>query len=132
MVVSLRLKKDERGNVSLDKSLMETVEDLPPGSYDFYIAEEGYTTTVSQRRLFWMWMGCLEYWSGETRIKWHDHYVRKFLPPYKHGISDISTKAMSHFMDQIQADAMTEYGVNLPLPRDREVYNEFVLEYKYR
>lgn len=130
MVVKLTMKKTAKGT-SIDKPLSKAVEDLPDGVYNIYISEVGYTTSVPQRKLFWMWMGCLEYETGTERKKWHDYYVKKFLPPEKHGISDISSKAMHHFMEQIKADAATEYGITLPLPSDLD-YNDFILEYKYR
>lgn len=130
-VQKITLKKSARG-LTYDKSLRELVNDLPYGTYNIYVAEADYKTTASQRKLFWMWMGCMEQWSGTSRIEWHDYYVKKFLPPYKHGISDISTKAMYEFMEMVQSDAITEWGVTLPLPRDLDIYNEFVLEYKNR
>lgn len=128
MVEKIELRKSSWG-MKTDKSLKEVVADLPIGTYNIYVTEVGYITTSSQRKLFWMWMTQLEYWSGQSRIDWHDHYVNKFIPPYKHGISDISTRAMTHFMRQVQADATAEYGVILPLPEDSG-YNEFVLEFK--
>lgn len=130
MVVKLTLKKSARG-VFLDKDIAQAVEDLPNGTYDVYIAEVGYKTTAPHRRLFWMWMACLEYETGQSRMDFHDYFVKKYIPPYKHGISDISTKAMTHFMEQIKADAQTDFHVMLPLPSDLG-YNEFILDYKYR
>lgn len=78
-----------------------------------------------------MWMVCLEYETGQSRMDFHDYFVKKYIPPYKHGISDITTKAMTHFMEQIKADAQTDFHVMLPLPSDLG-YNEFILDYKYR
>lgn len=129
MVEKIMLKKSSWG-IKSDKSLKEIVNDLPIGTYNIFVTEVGYITTSSQRKLFWMWMGLLEYWSGQPRTDWHDYFVNKFIPPYKHGISDISTRAMTHFMKQIQAECATEYGVTLPLPEDKG-YNEFVLEYQH-
>ena len=37
---------------------------------------------------------------------------------------------MTHFLNQIQADALTEWNVMLPAPEDQEIYNDFVLEYQ--
>lgn len=129
MVEKIELKKSSWGT-KVNKSLKEIMDSLPIGTYNLYVTEVGYITSSSQRKLFWMWMAQLEYWSGQSRLDWHDYYVNKFIPPYKHGISDISTRAMTHFLHQIQADASSEYGVILPLPEDRG-YNEFVLEFEY-
>lgn len=123
-------EENRQGNVHRQATI-KGCRGPPDGVYNIYISEVGYTTSVPQRKLFWMWMGCLEYETGTERKKWHDYYVKKFLPPEKHGISDISSKAMHHFMEQIKADAATEYGITLPLPSDLD-YNDFILEYKYR
>lgn len=131
MVEMLTLRKSTRGS-SLDKSLVDSLEALPNGIYRIYITEVGYVTTAQQRKLFWMWMTYLENWSGSTKIEWHDYFVNKYLSPEKHGISDISTKAMAQFLNQIEAEAVREWNVLLPLPKDREVYNQFVMEYKDR
>lgn len=32
-------------------------------------------------------------------------------------------------MQQVQAEALTEYGVRLPVPEDRELCDDFVLSY---
>nr|DAG54597.1 MAG TPA: Putative HNHc nuclease [Caudoviricetes sp.] len=114
----------------LDKSLADALENLPIGRFNIYVTDVAYRTSSPQRKLFWMWMTELENWSGQPRKDWHDYFVGKFIPPDKHGISDISTKAMTHFMLQIQAECASEYGINLPLPEDNG-YNEFVLENQY-
>lgn len=129
MVEKLTLRKSPYG-MKADRSIKEIIENLPIGSYNIYITDVAYRTSTPQRKLFWMWMNELERWSGQPRQDWHDYFVGKFIEPGKHGISDISTKAMTHFMTQIQAECATELGVNLPLPEDSG-YNEFVLEYQY-
>ena len=129
MVEKIMLKKSAWG-IKSDKSLKEIVDNLPIGTYNIFVTEVGYITTSSQRKLFWMWMGLLEYWSGQSRIDWHDYFVGKYIPPYKHGISDICTRAMTHFMQQVQAECAAEFGVTLPLPEDNG-YNEFALEFQH-
>lgn len=129
MIEKLKLTKSSYAT-RLDKSIVKTVEDLPIGTYNIFITDVAYRTSVPQRKLFWMWMGELEYWSGQPRKDWHDYFVNKFIDPDKHGISDISTKAMTHFMQQVQAECSSEFGVTLPLPEDNG-YNEFVMEYQY-
>lgn len=128
----VRLDKSTLGGTRLSASLVETIESLPNGRYIIRFEKQGYVRTLSQNRLFWMWMAQLEYWSGTPRKVWHDHYVALFIPPYKHGTSDLSTEAMKHFMNQIHADALTEWGVTLPLPDDSDIFYEFVEEFKFK
>lgn len=127
----LTLVKNRCEGTVINRSLVETVEALPDGKYNIYIVEKECRASVPQQRLFWMWMTCLEYWSGESRVKWHDHYCRLFLSPWQQSTRSLSSVAMGHFLDQIQADALTEWNVRLPSPED-EFYQDFVLTYKNR
>ena len=128
----IRLDKSTIGGTRISASLVETIDALPNGQYDILIEKRGYVRSLSQNRLFWMWMTELEYWSGTPRRKWHDYFVEMFIPPYRHGTSDLSTEAMKHFMNQVHAEAQTEWGVTLPLPDDSDEFYEFVDEYKFK
>lgn len=128
----IRLEKNAFGATKLSASLVDTIEALPFGKYNIMFEEVHYVRTPSQNRLFWMWMAQLEYWSGTPRKVWHDYYVALFIPPYKHGTSDLSIEAMTHFMEQVHADALTEWGVTLPLPDDSDMFYEFVDEFKFK
>ena len=126
----LTLVKNEYEGTVLSRSIVSTIDSLPDGKYNIYIVKKNFIASVPQQRLFWMWMTCLEYWSGESRVKWHDYYCMKFLAPHQRSTRSLSTAAMSYFMRQIQADALTEWNVSLPSPEDMEIYNEFVMEFK--
>lgn len=128
----IRLDKSVIGGARLSASLVETIDELPNGQYDILIEKRGYVRTLSQNRLFWMWMTELEYWSGTPRKKWHDYFVSLFIPPYRNGTSDLSTEAMKHFMNQVHAEALVEWGVELPLPDDSDMFYDFVDEYKFK
>lgn len=128
----LSLVKNGYEGTLLSRSLVDTIERLPDGKYNIYIVKKEYLASVPQSRLFWMWMTYLEYWSGESRVKWHDHYCRMFLAPGQRSTRSLSSTAMSHFLNQIQADAQTEWNVYLPSPEDQEIYNDFILEYQNR
>ncbi len=126
----LTLVKNGYEGTVLSRPLVPIIDNLPEGKYSIYIVKKSQALSVPQRKLFWMWMTCLEYWSGESRVKWHDYYCMKLLAPEDRSIRCLSTAAMSNFMQQIQADALTEWNVNLPSPDDQEVYNEFILEFQ--
>jgi len=123
------VKNGYEGTV-LSRPLVPIIDNLPDGKYNIYIVKKTFVATVPQQRLFWMWMTCLEYWSGESRVKWHDHYCNMFLAPDQRSTRSLTTTAMANFMSQIQADALTEWNVTLPDPDDQEVYNDFIMEYK--
>lgn len=125
------IKNNYEGTV-INRSLVETIESLPNGKYNIYIMEKEYVASIPQCRLFWMWMTCLEYWSGESRVMWHDYYCHKFLPPDHQSTKKLSSATMTQFLSQIQADALTEWNVTLPSPEDQDIYQEFVLTYKNR
>lgn len=131
MGIVIKLDKSAR-KTRLSESIVDAVESLPDGRYNIYIERRGYVRSVSQNKLFWMWMAQLEYWSGTPRRQWHDHYVAMFLPPDKRGTSELSRDAMSHLMNQIQADVLTEWGLKLPLPDDIDAYNAFVGEFIFK
>lgn len=126
----LTLVKNGYEGTVLSRSLVETIEKLPDGKYNIYIVKKEYTASIPQNRLFWMWMTLLEHESGESRVKWHDHFMQKFLPPEQRSIKHLSSQAMTHLLNQIQADALTEWDTILPSPEDQEIYNDFVLEYQ--
>lgn len=130
MIPTLTLRKDQE-SISIDGSVADAVRDMPNGKYHIYIQRFGYHITSGQRKLFWMWMTHLEYWSGSTRQEWHDYFVAKYLAPMYTGISVISTVAMTHFMEQIAAECASEWGVELPFPQEEGI-DQFIYEYQYR
>lgn len=86
--------KDARKGVVLNRSLMGVVNSLPEGKYNIYIVEQEGVSTVAQNKLFWMWMTCLERWSGECRVKWHDYFVNTFLPKGRRSVSRLPKGTM--------------------------------------
>ena len=97
--------------------------------------------TVSQNALMWMWFKCMEDNTGTEKQDWHDYYCAKFLLREANfggkrytvvgGTSGLNTVQMTNFMNKVQADAATEWGITLPLPADR-YYQEFIQHYRYR
>ena len=89
----------------------------------------------------WLWFACIERETGTDKIDVHDFYCKKFLlrRVYMNGLeemvvgstSKLNTMQMKIFLDKIQADAATEFGINLPLPAD-QYYKDFINEYQHR
>lgn len=132
-------KKD--GKVSMSKSFDYLCSLLRNGTYTVKIVRKTEPRTISQNALMWLWFTCMEETTGTPKSDWHDYYCSKFLVrvvevadkalPVVGRTSSLNTLQFSKFLDQIQADAQTEYGVTLPLPSDR-YYQDFVDEYKNR
>lgn len=127
----LRLEKTAWGKVKTDTPIEEAIKELPVGSYLVVFEKRGSLRTIPQNNLFWLWMTALEDFSGTSRVVWHDYYCRRYLPPDT-GTSSLSREAMRNLMDNIQADALTEWGVTLPSPEDEALYLEFIQNYRYR
>lgn len=81
------------------------------------------------------------YWSTKEGVETiHDLYCKKFLTKMvitpkgertelARGTKGLSTMEMSHFLDAVKTDIMTEYGIQLPLPTD-QYYSAFAAEYE--
>lgn len=132
-------KKD--GKVSMDKSFDYLCSLLKNGVYVVNIKKKIEPRTVSQNALLWMWLQCLEDYSGQPKQDWHDYYCAKFLRRVVNirgmdvsvigGTKTLNTVQMTRFLNQVQADAAAEEGVQLPLPAD-QYYREFIEEYRDR
>lgn len=132
MAKVIRIHKDKNAQADISAMLNKAIDALPDGNYILVIQKPGQVRTNGQNKLFWMWMAQLEYATGTPRKVWHDHYISLFVPPTRHGTSDLSTEAMQQLMNQIHADALVEYGIDLPLPDDSDKYYGFVDEFKFK
>lgn len=140
MEVKTKLTK-LNGVVTLDQSFDYLCSVIPNGEYVLKIEKKVQRRTIPQNSLMWMWFKCLEDDTGTDKQEWHDYYCNKFLARQAEiggkwytitgGTSSLNTLQMTDFMNKIQADAATEFGVTLPLPTDRH-YAEFVSHYKHR
>lgn len=132
-------KKD--GKVSMDKSFDYLCSLLKNGIYTVSIKKKVEPRTISQNALMWLWFSCIEEHTGTPKKDIHDYYCRMFLirevcvngklVTVVGGTKDMNTIQMTRFMNNIQADAATEFGIVLPLPADR-FYKEFIDEYLHR
>lgn len=117
------------------------VDSLPDGKYRINIERTSERRTIAQNKLMWMWMKCMEDATGTQSEDIYAYYCRKFLSRIvtingrEQMINDtssvLSTVQMSDFLTRIQADAVAELGIVLPLPSDL-YYQEFIDEYKNR
>lgn len=129
------------GQVSMENPFDFLCSLLRDGVYVLSIKRKTEPRTVSQNALMWMWFKCMEDNTGTEKQDWHDYYCAKFLMREANfgrkrfsvvgGTSTLNTVQMTDFMNKVQADAATEWGITLPLPADR-YYQEFIQHYRYR
>ena len=109
------------------------------GEYTLQVKRNVSQRSVNQNAMMWMWFNCLAMETGSTKDDFHDYYCTKFLSRMvvingeeqwiSSGTSKLDTVAMTYFLNQVQADAATEFGVTLPTPEDL-YWEEFQEHYK--
>ena len=125
--------------VSYSKDLASVVQTLLNGQYTITITRRREPRSVDQNALMWLWFTCIETETGTPRQDVHDYYCKTFLTKridwnghgeiVVEGTSKLSKERMKWFLDAVQADALTEFGIRLPLPEDK-YYQEFCERYK--
>ena len=125
----------------MDKSFEYLCSLLRNGVYTVKITRRVEPRTIPQNSLMWMWYKCMEDNTGTPKDDFHDYYKAKFLSrqvvignrwvTVVGSTTDLNTLQMTNYLNKVQADAATEFGIILPLPADRH-YQAFVDEYKVR
>lgn len=125
----------------MDKSFDYLCSTLANGTYTISIKRKVEPRTLNQNALMWLWFACIEKETGTDKMDVHDYYCRKFLirqisvngssVNVVGSTSKLNTLQMKNFMDKVQSDAASEFGINLPLPADK-YYQDFINEYRYR
>lgn len=107
------------------------LSDISNGTWVLTLTRFSKPRTDAQRGLMWLWFTAIaDEWSEAygrvfTKENVHDDYCLKFLPitlPNGRNIAGetkhLNTEQMSEFLNRVQADAQTEYGIQLPDPDD--------------
>lgn len=112
---------------------------LKNGRYTVTVVPEKKPRSLDQNALMWLWFTCISDETGTPIQVVHDYYCSKFLRrlitwnrttrTIVEGTSKLSKERMSVFMNNVQADALSEFGIRLPLPEDK-YYEEFCQTYK--
>ena len=129
----------EHGEVRMSGELSDLLATLRNGEYVLTIKRKAVKRSLSQNALMWMWYACIEDETGQDRNDIHAHYCYKFLSrPIEWngsceivagGTSSLTTEQMTDFLNKVQADAATEFGITLPQPEDR-AFDVFFERYK--
>lgn len=125
----------------MDKSFDYMCSLLRNGEYTVKITRKTTPRTVSQNALMWMWYKCMEDATGTRKEDFHEHYKKMFLMRVVQigrkvekvygSTADLNTIQMTEYLEKVKADAAVEFGINLPLPVDRN-YQAFITEYRHR
>lgn len=101
------------------------------------ITEKKPTRSISQNSLYWLWLTCIEFETGNDRDYLHEHFKRTFLVPEKinvfgtdqevYSTKKLNTTQFKYYLDHIQTFANADLSITLPNPEDR-YWDEF---YKY-
>lgn len=132
-------KKD--GQIVMEHSFDYLTAKLANGVYTLSIKRKTKPRTISQNALMWMWFKCMEEHTGTPKEDFHDYYKTQYLKRYIEiggrlvrvirSTTELNTIEMTDYLNKIQADAATEFKINLPLPADMP-YQSFIDEYRNR
>ena len=124
--------KGQTLNVSEILSQVELMlSDATYGTYLLTFERAKKPRSSEQNRLMWLWFTCIaKSWSEATNRTFtsqdvHDAYCLMFLPiqtpkgAVAGKTSGLTTEQMTEFLNKVQADAASEYGITLPNPEDR-------------
>ena len=102
------------------------LNDATNGDYTLILERTKKSRSNDQNKLMWVWFSCIaRSWSeatgkGFTPQDVHDAYCLLFIPktlPNGNRIpgrtSQLDTEQMTEFLNKVQADAATEYGITL-------------------
>jgi hypothetical protein len=98
--------------------------------YTVDVIEKKATRTISQNSLYWLWLTCIEFETGNDRNELHDIFKKMWIEPKtveKFGVkierfttTDLNTIQFKYFLDHVQIFASTELTITLPDPDDKQ------------
>ena len=135
-------KKD--GEVQYKEHVLNQIDavfsTLANGAYIIHAKKEVKRRTINQNALMWLWFTCIEIETGTDKNDVHDYYCTRFIRRKTtvngsdriviSGTSKLNTVHFTDFLNKVQADAASEFGIKLPLPED--LYFEQFKEYYER
>jgi len=98
------------------------------------ITQKKLNRSISQNSLYWLYLTCISFETGNDRDELHDIFKKKWTEPKKvvlfgeeidrYSTADLNTTQFKYYLDRIQVFASTELSITLPDPEDR-YWNEF-------
>lgn len=111
------------------------LNDAANGSYTITLERAKTPRSNPQNRLMWLWFACIaNAWTEAigthafTPQDVHDAYCLLFLPidtpkgRIAGHTSTLTAQQMTDFLNNVQADALSEYGIQLPNPEEQYFY----------
>ena len=106
--------------------------------YRIVISEKKMKRSLSQNALYWLFLTCIEFETGNDRYDLHDEFKERYLEPKKvivlgkeknkYSTADLNTTQFKYYLDHIQQFAATELSITLPDPEDK-YWEDFYLFY---
>ena len=106
-------------------------------TYTVEITEKKPVRTISQHKLYWLWLTCLSFETGNDKDDLHEYFKEKYIEPTvvtvfgveqkRRTTTTLTTTQFKYFLDHIQQFASTDLSITLPDP-ESQYWNEF---YKY-
>lgn len=135
MDFKIRTKTDKKAVCEYIKKL-----DVSRRQYNVRVAKKAETRTLSQNRLYYLWLNCISAETGNEVELLHEYCKQKFLGVQYRVIygeevarplttTDLNTEQFKAYLDKIQEWANTEQGIILPNPEDL-YWEQFLEKYK--
>lgn len=125
------------------QALRAYIDKCPQGrEYEAVITMRVKRRTLSQNRLYWLYIACIMDETGENdREALHNYLRRKFLPVHRIMIgseeaekltstTELNTGQFTRYIDSIVVWAASELGIALPDPEDLH-FEQFCEQYKH-
>jgi len=103
--------------------------DIAKKTYTVEITEKRIKRTISQNSLYWLWLQCLSFETGNNRNDLHEYFKHEYIMPEKINIfgkeqdrystTGLNTTQFKYYLDHIQVFASTELAIKLPDPEDK-------------
>jgi hypothetical protein len=139
MALTVTVKKVD-GRVTTDKDLGYLFSTLKNGTYTITIKRASEKRSINQNDLMWMWFSCVERETGTPKNDVYNFYTKKFLQKVVQvgdrlercveSTSQLNKERFTEFLNKVQADVASEFGIQLPIPEDR-YFEQFYQTFNY-
>ena len=106
--------------------------------YTVEVLEKKSNRSISQNSLYWLWLTCIEFETGNEREDLHELFKHRYILPETKEVfgeelifyttKNKDTLQFKQYLDKIQIFANTELSIKLPLPEEK-YWDEFYSYY---